>query len=161
MSSFYIGARGYYAGDRIDPEDDEVSERPSLQHELIDGSWVLTMDISRDAKWERIKEARDASEFGTFEYDGMVFDGDAVAKSRLEGACLFVVVLQMQGLPFQTDWTLHDNTVVSLTGEQLINAAIARASHVDAVFARGRELRDLIFASTTTLEDLTGIEWTE
>lgn len=116
---------------------------------------------ARAAKWEQIKADRDAAEFGTFIYEGMEFDGDAVAKSRLEGACLFVVVLQMQGQPFQTDWTLHDNTVVSLTGEQLISAAIARAGHVDAVFARGRQLRDLILDPATTLKDLTGIEWTE
>lgn len=161
MGSYCNSGIGYYQGSKISPEDIEYPDRPSAFHFPVDGAWVLSLDDAKADAWSRIKDARDAAEFGPFEYDGMVFDGDAVAKSRLEGACLFVVVLQMQGLPFQTDWTLHDNSVVSLTGEQLISAAIARAGHVDAVFARGRELRDLILDPATTLEDLTGIEWTE
>lgn len=53
----------------------------------------------------------------TVEIDGMVFDGDEKAQERMARA-----VIMANSLDEETEWVLHDNTVATVTAEQLKRA---------------------------------------
>ena len=42
MGYFITSGNVYYEGERIAPEHIEVPERPSMNHDWIDGAWVYT-----------------------------------------------------------------------------------------------------------------------
>lgn len=39
---YFIGSNGYYEGDKQLSEDEEVTQRPDSNYELVNGSWVLS-----------------------------------------------------------------------------------------------------------------------
>lgn len=125
---------------------------PSAHHifNYTTKQWVdpRTLSDLQAAKWEQIKRDRDEAEFGGFTWDGSPFDSDAISQSRIQGA----VQLAAMAPGFTIDWTLANNTVRNLTGEDLANVGAALGMHVAAQHAKARLLRSQIEAATTVAE---------
>ena len=117
----------------------------------IDLSKLITSDAKFQRaiadKWESIKASRDAAEFGKFTALAHVFDGDEQSKSRISDAVLMAVLSQSAGQPFSINWTLADNSVVALSGAQMIAVGTALGQHVAQTFEKGRALRTQIKAA--------------
>lgn len=131
--------------------------RPSVHH-VFDHSartWIdpRTLDQLKDAKWEEIKDARDAAEFGGFAWQGSIFDSDQISQGRITGA----VQLARMDAAYQVDWTLADNSVVQLDAEQMQGVGAALGAHVSAQHSRARVLREEIYAPDMTAEALVAI----
>lgn len=120
------------------------------------GNWVDGRDLAghKEAKWQEIKAARDAEEFGTFEWNMHAFDCDEVSQRRIQGA------VQLAALDDTTvmDWTLADNSVQTFNATELQQIGQALAAHVNACHVKARGLRAQIDAATTKAE-LDAIIW--
>ena len=116
--------------------------------------WVDPRDLQqlKDAKWDEIKAAREAAEFGGFTWDGSAFDSDLTSQSRIQGAAQLATLSQLAGQPFSIDWTLADNTVRSLDATDMIAAGQAMGVHIASQHAIGRGKRAQIDAATTPAE---------
>lgn len=121
----------------------------------VSGGWIdaRSLQEKRAAKWREIKAARHAAEFGSFVWDGKTFDADAVSQSRIQG----VVQLSLLDNTLVMDWTLADNTTVSLTASEFIQVGVALGVHVNTAHTHARTLRDQI--ETATESQLTQIRW--
>ncbi len=118
---------------------------------------IRTLDEKRLEKWCEIKKARDRVEFGPFEAKGLVFNGDEISQSRIRGQAQTAAMCLQTSTPFQTTWTLLDNSVVVLNANEMIEVLLSLTSHVEAAHARARLLREEI--SSSTEEHLLSISW--
>ena len=97
-------------------------DRPSLAHKAQGGVWVLDEAKAAELKMSDAKTNR-AGEVSriTVDVDGMTFDGDETSQNRMARK---VLSAQMSGIQMsdKTDWVLADNTVASVSYEQLARA---------------------------------------
>lgn len=116
------------------------------------------LETARLNKWNNIKAYRDRQEYGGFVWDGSVFDSDPQSQSRIQGAVQLAILAQQAGQPFSITWTLQDNTVRTLNGQEIIAVGQALAAHVQAIHQIGRVLREQV-NSATTVEEINSIVW--
>lgn len=117
-----------------------------------------TLQDLKDAKWAVIKQARDAAEFSTFTYNDMVFDGDLDAQRRLASYISVSKSAIAAGQPFSADFTLADNSLVTLSAQDFVGIELAKVQAVAAAFSHGAMLRNQIELATVVAE-LTSIAW--
>lgn len=122
--------------------------------------WVSSMTVQevKDERWSKIKTARMEAEFGGFTWDESVFDSDTISQSRIQGAVQLAQMALSAGQPWQIDWTLQDNTVRTLTGEDMFGVGVALGQHVAHCHETARLLREAIEAAQTT-EDIEAVTW--
>ena len=122
----------------------------------VNGGWIDSRDLDQKKadKWVEIKAARDAQEFGTFDWGGYTFQCDEVSQRRIQGAVQLSVIDDTLTL----DWTLADNSVQNFAASEYVQIGVALATHVSGCHARGRILRQEIESATTETE-LEAIVW--
>lgn len=116
------------------------------------------MSAERAEAWRRIKAARTEVEFGPFLWGGMEFDGDADAQRRLAGYISVSKSAIAAGQPFSAEFTLRDNTIVTLSAEDFVAIELAKVQQVAAAFSHASQLRAQINAAQT-FDDLEAIQW--
>lgn len=136
----------------LDGEIVDKPPQPSAIHyfDYSTKSWVdpRSLDDHKTAQWALIKAARDKAEFGGFTWDGSIFDSDQVSQARIQSA-----VLLATGNPnFVVDWTLADNTVRSLTADDMIVLSLTLGEHVSLQHSRARSARALLDQATSISE---------
>lgn len=126
------------------PSDSQAWDNQSM-------SWIdtRTLDSRKASRWAAIKSARGTYEFGGFTWDGSTFDSDEVSQARIMGAVQMAVLAKAANQPFSIAWTLADNTVRTLTGDDMIAVGLALGTHVGTAHAIGRSLRAAIEAAST------------
>lgn len=117
--------------------------------------WEASIDKLKDAKWEEIKKARDAAQYGGFTWDGSRFDSDQVSQQRIAGS---VQLANIVGSSFSVDWILADNTTRTLSASDMVAVGAALGAFVQAQFVKGQSLRNQIMAATTP-EEISAISW--
>lgn len=123
-------------------------------------AWVdpRTLADLQDLKWAEIKVRRTAVEFGPFEYNGMVFDGDLNAQRRLGTYISISKSALAAGTTFQAEFILADNSVVTLNATDFVAIELAKANQVAQAFSKAAVLRQTIYATTDT-QALAAIHW--
>ena len=129
-----------------------LPDKPGIHHKFdyISKTWVdpRSLEDHKSAQWALIKAARNEAEFGGFTWDDSVFDSDQVSQARIQGA-----VLLATGNPnFVVDWTLADNTVRSLTVNDLNALSQALGEHASLQHSRARDARALLDQATSISE---------
>ncbi len=117
-----------------------------------------SIDVARERRWSEIKLERDQREAGGFPYLGKVFDSDPRSVQRILGAVLAAQVAVTNDLDFSIDWTVADNSVVTLSADELIAMPAALAAYANHLHAVSRDLRVLIDAAET-VEEVRGVQW--
>jgi hypothetical protein len=137
--------------------------QPSRDHrwDPATKSWLnstppLTLDQLKAARWEAMKAERTRAEAAPFTWNGLVFDADV---QRVTGAATGAMLAQLTGSPFAVDWTLADNSVVTLDAAEMTQVGMALLQHVEAAHSRARALRTLIFTNAATPEEVAAITW--
>lgn len=107
--------------------------------------WQDTRDINtvKTERWNQIKLERNKVEFGGFLYKGNKYDSDQISQGRLIATYMFNKPI---------DWTLADDSVITLTVDDIQEVALAMATHVQAVHDKARSARELILAAETIAE---------
>lgn len=135
-----------------------MPSRPSNAHifDYVKKEWSdpRTLLELRAARWEEIKLARAAAEFGGFEWDGSRFDSDSISQGRIQGA----VQLAAMSPDFSVDWTLSDNSVRTLSSQDVASLGTALGLHVAAQHTIARVLRACI-ESAISLEEIATTHW--
>jgi len=119
---------------------------------------ILTLEELKNGVWEGIKLQRSLREYSFFQWDGSLFDSDAPSQSRIQGVVQLAQIALSQGQPFAVDWTLADNSVRTLTGQDVIEVGLALTNHITSCHARGRQLRAALDAAQTSAE-VQAVQW--
>ena len=108
---------------------------------------LQSIDDRKASLWIEAKRLREAltdtpgaeaeTPFGTVQVD-------AKSKQNVNGLVTMALIAQGAGAPFSSDFTLADNTVVTLNATQMIGMGIAIGQYVEAVYAHARTLRSAI-----------------
>jgi hypothetical protein len=122
--------------------------------------WIdpRTLADLKAAKWAEIKTARAAAIDAPLVTPYGTFDSDAVGRSNIADSVLLAQSLAARGLPSDIEFTLEDNTSVTLTAEQMTTVGLLLGAKVNAAHAQSRALRPLI--ENATAATLDGITWT-
>ena len=153
---------------------------PSIDHYYANGQWLTkpekpsekyiwdwptqqwvdprTLDDHKSAKWKEIKRQRDVAEFTTFTYNNMEFDGDLDAQRRLTAYISVSKSSIAAGQPFEAEFTLANNTNVTLTAQDFVGIELAKVQAVAAAFNHASALRAQIDAATT-VQEVESITW--
>jgi hypothetical protein len=129
-------------------------------------AYVPTLDELKTGKWEQIKAKRDAIEQSGVPYMGKILDSDPLSVQRIAIAVQAAQEAIKAGQPLTLDWTCADNTVLTMTAEQVCGIPVALAQHSDGLHQIARGLSEDIFGSdtntgATTAEELQAIIWPE
>lgn len=123
-------------------------------------TWVDTSLLSTKKlnKWEEIKAIRSSLEFSSFTWDTSEFDADSESQRRIQGAAQLAMIAVSANQSFEIDWTLANNSVRTLSGEEMISVGLALGTHVNTIYATARILRENI-ENCTTKEEVDAIIW--
>lgn len=137
-----------------------LSPGPGLRFHYDTQSWsdCRSLDEIKANKWTEIKKIRSEKEFSSFWFNQMEFDGDVNAQRRLNGYISISKSAIAVGLPFEAEFTLKNNQVVTLTAQNFVDIEMAKIQQVAAVFAHAIELRQRI-DDAKTVAQIEGISW--
>ena len=113
-----------------------------------------TLGIVKTRKWEQLKAERTTREEAGFTWDGHVFDSSP--KSQLAFNNLFAYAAFQT--TYEVDWTLADNSVVTLDLDDIKAVAEALRAHIQGIQDISQSLRDDIDAADT-IEDVQAVTW--
>ena len=112
-----------------------------------------SVDEARESKWKQVKAQRDAAEFGSFVWSGYAFDGDESAQRRINLAVMGAQAALIAGdSSWSVDWTLADNTSLTLSASDMIGVANALGANIAQAHALARVKRQQIEAAQTVAE---------
>lgn len=145
----------YRAGESWVP----LPPQPSANHvfDYVHKAWTdpRTIEVLREEKWAEIKQARaaylsagvDVPPFGRF-------DSKQRSVTNLSG---YLAALDSRPADWTIQWTMFDNSTLTLDKEQFRAAALAVLAHVNTAQAISQALRDRINEANTT--ELQSIRW--
>lgn len=116
---------------------------------------VRILQQTKDQKWQSVKQERSLRENSTFTYNGNLYDAD---KEHIPGAAQLALLAKSANQPFSINWTLADNSVVTLDADEMIAVGAALGSYINSIYDTARDLRDQINAATTIAE-VDSIQW--
>lgn len=95
--------------------------------------------------WDTVKAARNAAEQSGCPYMSSVLDSDQLSVQRIAIAVQAAQNAISAGITDLTlDWTMQDNSVLTMTAEQVIGMSIALAVYSNSLHTKARELREQI-----------------
>lgn len=134
-----------------------MPDRPTQHHlwnaDLMEWEDVRPFDQQKSYKWERAKSERNNQEFGPFAWSGYTFDGDEPAQRRINLATMGAQAALIAGdAAWSVDWTLADNTSLTLSASDMIGVANALGANIAQAHATARAKRQQIEQATTNGE---------
>lgn len=123
-------------------------------------TWIdpRTLQQVKDEKWEQIKHDRDAAIAAPLSTSYGVFDADANSRANIANAVLYLQTLEQQGTPGTVDWTLADNTTITLNYQEMSTVGLLLGQRTNSAYDTARALRAQIDAATTIAE-VEAIHW--
>ena len=119
---------------------------------------VQTLDEAKLAQRKLLNETRDGLEASGFLYLGKLFDSDERSALRITMAALTAQLSLTNDPPFTIDWTTQDNSILTLTAQEVIEMPRALAIHGLTLHSKGKALKKLLDKATTTTE-VKDIKW--
>jgi hypothetical protein len=142
-----------------------------LDEPLPDGDWhvaggavapgrldLRTLEQRKAERWEQIKLARTAAINAPLVTPYGTFDADPASRQNITDAILMVQTLDQLGEPSSIDFTLADNSVVTLTVSEMVDVGLRLGAQVQAAHATSRVLRGQLDAATTA-EAVDSVHW--
>jgi hypothetical protein len=117
-----------------------------------------TLLETQDKQWEQIKAERDRREQSGFPYMGKTFDSDALSVQRISIAAQAAQAAISANQAFSIDWTCADDSVLTMTAQDMISVPVALAQYSDSLHQTARGLREQIYAATTA-DEVQAITW--
>lgn len=116
-----------------------------------DPQWqeTATIEQARISAWASVKAARDAAEAADFAFGGVLYQPDV---PKITGAVLAALLPRAAEDAFSINWTVSDNSVVTLDAAQVMALGLTLTARINAIHQRGRTLRALIDNAATPQE---------
>jgi len=156
--------------DVVDTTDAEWAEREGYRNDkevvqVYDGSFKFAdetteddfkppLSIVKENKISELKVVRDFKEVEPIQTDKGLFDYDDKARDRIQAA---IIALNAGG---RIDWTLADNTNVTVTNLDLEDVVRAVAVRSNTLHVTYRQLKEQVMAAETN-EEVEAIHWPE
>jgi hypothetical protein len=112
----------------------------------------LSVEGNRSSIWEVVKTLRTEKVNGGAATPWGIAQTDELARSNISGAALAALIAKSSSAPFEITWTFADNSTANLNADQMISLGLTIMQHVNACYARARELRTEIDAATNMAE---------
>lgn len=123
-------------------------------------TWRKSLTILRARARARVNAEREArKDAGCDTAIGRV-DSDPVSRANVTGAATAAMIAQAAGAPFEINWTLADNSTVTLDAAATIGMGLAVLAHVSAVHDQATALKAAIDAAETA-EAIEAVVWPE
>lgn len=136
--------------------------RPSYACEWsnVTFSWSDLRDLSqvKEDRWTAIKSARNAALTAPLSTPHGTFDADVYSQKNITDAIALLQALEATGSPQTIDYTLADNSVVTLTTAQMVQVGLLLGARTQDAYATGRALRTAIDAASTK-EEVEAVVW--
>nr|WP_320145985.1 DUF4376 domain-containing protein [uncultured Anaeromusa sp.] len=111
-----------------------------------------TLAELQDAAWSRIKAERDRREQAGAPYLGKIIDSDEKSVTRISIAVQAAQAAISAGTAFSLDWTMQDNSVVTMTAAEVVGMSVALATHSNGLHLAARAVHEKILAVTDAAE---------
>lgn len=125
---------------------------------------ILPLSLAKLRKWTDAKIKRNSVIDSGVNVSGIgIFDSDDTSRQNVSGAAIAAQSIIATGGSFSFEWTLKDNSRVSLTAQQILTVHITGVSFINSVYNYAASLRTQIDNATTVGEiDAIDIEsgWT-
>lgn len=123
-------------------------------------SWVdpRPLPAIQAAQWIAIKASRDAAIAAPLVTPYGTFDADPASQTAITNAVLMLQSLAALGTPTTIDFTLHDNTTVTLTGAEMTQVGLLLGAQTQAAYTKARAYQTAINSATTPAE-VQAITW--
>lgn len=123
-------------------------------------TWInpRTLQWYKDQKWEEIKVSRDIAINAPLDTPYGIFDADPNSRANIANSVLYLQTLEQQGTPGTVDWTLADNTTITLNYQEMSDVGVLLGQRTNAAYDTSRALRTQIDAATT-VEEVEAIHW--
>ncbi|MDR1701328.1 MAG: DUF4376 domain-containing protein [Sporomusaceae bacterium] len=119
-----------------------------------------TLDELKAIKRPQINVIRDAKEQGGFLFNGKSYDSDSISVQRISIAAQNALAAKIVNTRFEIDWTLADNSSVTLDADGILGVSQALAVHAATVHSIAKTLKDAVDAATT-VEEVDAVTWPE
>lgn len=116
------------------------------------GDAAEALEAERAIRWEAVASIRDGLETKGFPYMGHWFDSDERSAARINTSAIAAIAATMMAVEFSTEWTVADNSTVTLTRDQIIGLPVAFVTYGASLHEKARVLRARIAAATTIPE---------
>lgn len=113
------------------------------------------LEYVRNKQWEEIKKDRDNAETSGLPFKDKVLDYDMRSAFKLDIA---METAKQVGENFSIDWTMQDNTVMTLTYADLLSIPLIAANYSNELHKKARQYRDKIY-NLTDIKEITGVKW--
>lgn len=160
INGFIADSVFYINTETLEPTPIPTQDSPDTIFDWATKQWYdpRTLEDLKDAKWAQVKAAREAAIDAALPTPYGTFDSDASARTSITDAVLMLQSLAALGQPTTVDFTLADNSVVTLTTAEMVNVGLLLGQKVQAAYAAARALRAQIEASTTPAE-VAAVAW--
>jgi|GEM_PF-3812756 len=116
------------------------------------------LEAAQARRWAEIKVLRDIEIAEPKMTSVGMFDATPEDQNNLSKVIALVQIAAARALPAQANYTLADNTRVTLTLAELEQAALEMGAQVQALHDQGIELYEAIY-SAETVEDVEAVTW--
>lgn len=117
----------------------------------VDGTQLIAvirpLDAAKTGKWNQAKNYRDNYASGGCATPSGLIDTDADSQNKLNGAVTAAMISKQASAPFSVDWTMADNSVVTMNADALIAAGMAVVTFLNACQGAGTAIRQSIDAA--------------
>jgi len=107
----------------------------------VDSENVVTYDLAavKTIAKGKINEWREEQKVLPFTVDGLgEFSADVDSKTNIDGASSAADIADRKGLPFSIDWSLHDNSVITLDATSMMSVGQTLLAHINAAHIAAR-----------------------
>lgn len=130
--------------------------------ELPTGALIVkplkTLEEAKTEKLAEITAERDKREQTGFDYMGKTFDADTTSLQRLTLAAQSASIALSANEPFTINWTVQDDSSITLNAAEMIGIVPAIATHADNLHQEGRNLKDAV-NKAKTVKAVEAIVW--
>lgn len=113
------------------------------------------LEYVRSKQWEEIKVNRDNAEASGLPFKDKILDYDMRSAFKLDIA---METAKQVGECFSIDWTMQDNTVMTLTYSDLLSIPLIAANYSNELHKKARIYRDKIY-NETDIKAIAKIKW--
>ena len=162
-----VGMGTHYVADEApiaytDQQNELRKNRPSrgMEWSNLIMNWVdlRTLSEAKTQKRVEINQAREAEFDAPLVTPHGTFDSDPKARTSITDAVLLAQTLQSLGTPTTIDFTLYDNSTMTLDTAGMITVGLMLGQKIQAAHAKSRALKAQIEAATTK-EQIDAITW--